>query len=383
MIKFIIRRIIQAIPTLIGISLIAYFIMWAAPGSPATALTFDPNLTARQRDAFREVLGLNAPFLQQYLTWMIGDAPIKIGADDCDGPDDVVEQGAASTCVVSEGFTLWPGYQKPQIDRRGNITSYEDGDSYGILRGDFGTSFLSKKPALQIIFGKPGEGPIWASLELGMISLLIGIAIGMAVGVIAAVTQGSWFDQVTRILAVIISAIPVFWLGLILLLIFGSALNWVPMGGRFPPTISGEYTLTERLLHLVLPVVTLSSFSVAGFSRFMRASMLDVIHSDYVRTAQAKGLSGSVVWFKHALRNALIPIATILGPSLTLVIGGAVLTETIYSWPGIGRLLIDAVRASDYPIIMAITMLLAVATVLGFILSDILYAVFDPRIRLS
>lgn len=353
--KYIIRRLIQAIPIMIGISIIAYFIMSLAPGGPTLALSFNPELTTQQRAAMAAALGYNDPIHVQYMRWLIGDAPIELA-----------------------GITLWGGREMPVFDRAGNEVGTRPGTNLGILRGDWGYSVSSRRPVLEVIAVR-----LPATIELGLISLAVGLVIGLPVGVLAAVYQGSWFDQVTRVMAVVISSIPVFWLGLMLLLIFGATLGWLPMGNRFPLSFSGEYTLSDRVRHLILPVFTLSSFSIATFSRYMRASLLDVINQDYIRTAQAKGLKNNVVWFKHGMRNALIPIATILGPSITLVISGAVLTETIYSWPGMGRLIVESVRQLDYPVIMAIVLLLAVATILGYLLSDILYAIFDPRIRLS
>lgn len=355
MTKYILRRIIQAIPTFIGITIIAYLIMYLAPGSPATQLGFNPELNQRQRAAMMEALGVDRPFHEQYLSWALGDVPIVIF-----------------------GITLWPGQEIPVFDRRGNQIGTQPGELMGVIRGDFGKSAVSQRPAMDVVIER-----IPASAELGLISLSIGLSIGLIVGVLAAVFQGSLFDQVTRVMAVFVSSVPVFWLGLLLLLIFGSALGWLPMGGRIPATISGEYTAWDRISRLILPVITLSSFSIATFSRFMRASLLDVLNADYVRTAYSKGVRARIVWFKHALRNALIPVATLLGPSLTLVISGAVLTETIYSWPGMGRLLVASVSQQDYNIIMAIVIMLSIATIIGFMLSDILYALFDPRVRLS
>ncbi|MEO0561196.1 MAG: ABC transporter permease subunit [Chloroflexota bacterium] len=276
------------------------------------------------------------------------------------------------------GFVLWHGRTLPVFDNAANPIGERMGDHFGILRGDFGESAISQRPAMEVVLER-----LPATAELGVLSLAIGLVIGVIIGVLAAVFHDSWFDQVTRILAVLVSSIPVYWLGLILLLIFGSYLGWLPMGGRFPNTISGEYTTWERVSRLILPVFTLSSFGIATFSRYMRASLLDVLEQDYIRTAHAKGVPERVVWFKHGMRNALIPIATILGPSLTLVISGAVLTETIYSWPGMGRLLVNSVFQADYNIIMAVILLLAFATILGYMLSDILYALFDPRVRLN
>lgn len=355
MTKYIIRRLIQSIPTLFGITVIAYLIIYLAPGSIATQLFLDPELNQRQRAAMMDALGLNDPFPVQYARWLLGDVPIQIF-----------------------GVTVWQGREMPVFDRRGNQTGTLPGTAEGVIRFDFGRSLVSKQDALEVIGNHVG-----ATLELGWLALAVGLLVGIPVGVLAAVWQGSWFDQITRILSVVVSSIPVFWLGIVLLLIFGSWLQWLPMGGRFPTTISGEYTAWERISRLILPTFTLASFTIATYSRFMRASLLEVLNQDYIRTAYSKGLSNRKVWFGHALRNALIPIATLLGPSLTLVITGAVLTETIYSWPGMGRLLVNSVNQQDYPIIMAIIILVAIATVIGYIISDVLYAVFDPRVRLS
>jgi peptide/nickel transport system permease protein len=183
-------------------------------------------------------------------------------------------------------------------------------------------------------------------------------------------------------MAVIFNAVPVFWLGLILILIFGSRLGILPMGSRCETTLTGGCPpIYERLQFLILPTFVLATAGIAGFSRFMRASMLDVISQDYMRTALAKGLPLRTVWFRHGARNALIPIATFLGPALTLVLSGAAITETIFAWPGLGRLSVTAVIQRDYPVVMAVTIMTAIATILGYILSDIMYAVIDPRIR--
>lgn len=436
MTKFVIRRILQSIPTLIGITLIAYFIMDIVPGNPLSQITLDPNLSPEQRNAIFEANGFNDPFFIKYFRWLTGDAPYtfnqepswavalsngetviinaksgdvaeiratdQMGQDVTDktirrgqAGDQPVDANAAQEIALGavtgaditvtevgwlpyyDAFVLWQGRQLP-IWRSGEIVGEEVGTARGVLRGDFGISYVSKKPTTQAIGIRIG-----ATFELGMISLIVGLLIGIPVGVLAAVWQGSIFDQVTRIGAVLVSAIPVFWLGLILLLVFGSWLQILPMGNRFPISLSGDYSIGDRIKHLILPVFTLSSFTIATFSRFMRASLLNVLNEDYVRTARAKGLSDRKVWFKHALRNAMIPIATILGPSLTGVLSGAVLTETIYSWPGMGALVVNSVTQQDYPVIMGIVLLFAVLTIVGYLISDILYAVFDPRIRLG
>jgi peptide/nickel transport system permease protein len=196
---------------------------------------------------------------------------------------------------------------------------------------------------------------------------------------------------------VILNAVPIFWLGLMLIMLFGVMLpNWLhninpemfpndnpilPMGGRCPDSLTGCPPIYGRLQFMLLPTFVLATGGIAVFSRFMRASMLDVISQDYVRTARAKGLPLRTVWFTHAARNALIPIATFLGPAIFGVLSGAAITERIFSWPGLGQKAVQAVFEQDYPVVMAIVMIGAFTTILGYIMSDILYALIDPRIR--
>jgi peptide/nickel transport system permease protein len=198
----------------------------------------------------------------------------------------------------------------------------------------------------------------------------------------AAVRRGGWFDNSMRIMAVVFDAIPSFWLGLMLILLFGVQLKVLPLQGRCKATISDSCPpLYDRLQYLVLPTFILATGLIAGYSRYTRASMLDVINQDYIRTARSKGLTDRMVWFKHAARNALIPIATFLGPALTGILGGAVITETIFSWPGVGRTVVAAVTQRDYPVVMAVTIYAALATIIGYLISDVLYGIIDPRIR--
>ncbi len=231
-----------------------------------------------------------------------------------------------------------------------------------VLQGDLGRSFTSNRKVLDLIVERAG-----ATVELGGLALLFGVLIGVPIGIWAAVKQGSWFDNITRVLAVIVTSIPIFWLGLMLIMIFGAQLKILPMGGRFPTNLTGEYTLMDRLRHLALPVFVLAMGYVAVYSRYMRASTLEVSRQDYIRTAQSKGLRERTVWYVHAARNALIPIATFLGPAIVGLLNGAVITETIFSWPGLGRLTIEALNQLDYPMVMAITLIGAVLD--GFRLS--------------
>jgi peptide/nickel transport system permease protein len=353
MIKFILRRLLQSIPTLFGISILSYAIIVAAPGDPAATLSFGPRTTKAQKVALARQLGVRDPLYKQYLRWLIGND--------------------------WQEFPVLDRYGDPKVDENGQ-TIMEPGTKKGILRGDFGESFVAKKPAMQLLLEKAP-----ATIELTGLSLFFGLVIGIPVGVVAAALRGGIFDNVTRVLAVLFSSVPIFWLALTLLLIFGSQLHWLPMSGRYPDEyfITGEVSTKDRIEHLILPVAVLSTGWIAVFSRFMRASTLDVFSQDYIRTAKAKGLKRRQVWFTHASRNALVPIATILGPAIPGVLGGALITETMFSWPGIGRTTFAAVLTQDYPVIMASVILAAITTIGGYLLSDVLYAFIDPRIRLS
>jgi peptide/nickel transport system permease protein len=343
MLRYIIRRLIQAIPTLFGITVLSFTMMYFAPGDPLTGMRMDPSLTRAQRELVRERSGIDDPLPVQYLRWLVGDLT---GVDtDGDGEADYY---------------------------RGR----------GVLRGDFGFSLQHRRPVLQLIADKAG-----ATLELGLASLLIGLTFGIPIGILAAVGRGSWFDNLTRITAVLFNAIPIFWLGILSIFIFAFWLNVLPSGDRCDLAASvatrGCPPIWQRLDHLLLPALVLSTGTIAGYSRFMRASMLDVINQDYIRTAKAKGLAYNSVWFLHGARNALIPLATFLGPTITGLLGGAVITESIFAWPGLGTLSIQAVNGQDYPLVMAFVIIGALSTIAGYVLSDVLYAWIDPRIRFS
>lgn len=314
---YIIRRLLQAIPTLLGITILSFGLMSAVPGGPVAALSYSPKTTPAMKAKLAEQLGVNDPMPVQYVRWLSN-----------------------------------------------------------LLRGDLGKSFSAKRPVADLIAER-----IPATLELGGLALLFGTLLGVPIGIWSAVRRGTWFDNITRVTAVITTSVPTFWLGLIMILVFGSWLKLLPMGGRFPPNLTGEYTTTDRIRHLVMPVFILAMGNIAVLSRYMRAATLEVSRQDYIRTAQSKGLRTSTVWFVHATRNALIPLATFLGPALVGLLNGAIVTETIFSWPGLGRLTIEAVNQFDYPVVMATVLIGAVSTVLGYLLSDIMYAWVDPRIR--
>ncbi len=356
MIRYIVKRTFQAIPLMFGITLLTYMLMTAAPGGPVSAMTFKPGTPPQEREKLAARLGVNDPWPVQYLRWLLGD--------------DWMRWDTNGDGVADQSFLL-------PLDADHDGEAEPPGTRRGALRGDFGDSFVAKRPVLDVLFER-----LPATLELGVSSLVIGVVVGVVLGILAAVRRGGVFDNFTRVIAVVFDAIPSFWLGLMLILLFGVQLHFLPLQGRCKASISDTCPpIYDRLQYLVLPTFILATALIAGYSRFTRASMLDIIHQDYIRTARAKGLSDKVVWFKHAARNALIPVATFLGPAITGILGGAVITETIFSWPGLGRTIVQAVTQRDYPVVMAVTIYAALATIFGYLLSDVLYGVIDPRIR--
>ena len=323
MTRYILRRLLQAIPTLLGITIISFLLISAVPGGAAAALVGgNPRLNAKQKETEVRRLGLDQPVYVQYVNW---------------------------------------------------LTHF--------VQGDFGKSFIGGRPVIDELKERIG-----ATLELGGTALIIALLLGVPIGIWSAVQQGGLFDNLGRIFAVIVNAIPRFWLGLMAILIFGAVLHVLPMGSRTADTLeplTGIDGLIDRIRHLILPVSILALGEIAIFSRYLRASTLEVSRQDYIRMAQAKGLRPRAVWFTHAARNALIPLATFLGPSITGLLGGAIITETIFSWPGLGQWSFQAVQSYNIPIVMLTVVLGGVATVLGYLLSDVLYVIIDPRIRYS
>lgn len=357
MIRYVLRRLIQAVPIFFGITLLSFFFM-SASGNPVAQLTFGAGVKIEERERLEKVLGVNDPWPVQYLRWLTGDDWMRWDSDN-DG--------------FADGAVLIP------LDADGDGEPEVPGRRQGVLRGDFGVSFVKKRPVLDIL----GER-LPATLELSLTSFVIGTSLGVLIGVLAAIRRGGWFDNVTRVISVAFTALPIFWFAIMLLLFFSVQLKWLPIGDRCGLTLDDSCPpIFERLQYMVLPVIVLSIGGIAGYSRVMRASMLDIVSQDFIRTAQAKGLTQRSVWFRHAARNALIPIATTLGPAITGLLAGAVVTERIFNYPGVGLTSIQAVSQRDYPVVMAVTIYAAIATILGYLLSDILYAVIDPRIRFN
>ena len=234
------------------------------------------------------------------------------------------------------------------------------------VRGDLGQSFRQRRPVAELI----GER-VLATLELAATAFVLSIVIGLPLGILAAVFRDRWIDQLSSLVALAAQAVPTFWLGIMLIVLFAVELRWFPVSGR------GTWA------HLVLPAVTLATYSIARNARLVRSSLLDVIDQDYVRTARAKGLAGHVVVLKHALRNALLPVLTVMGLDLGALLSGAVITEMVFAWPGVGRLIVNAVASRDLPLVQGSVLLVGCVFVVVNVLVDLTYALVNPRMRSS
>ncbi len=255
-----------------------------------------------------------------------------------------------------------------------------------LLRGDMGRSIFQNQAVSEIILGRLG-----ATVELAIVALLLATIIGLTLGVVAAIRQGSWIDTLTMLFAQLGVSMPVYWLGLLLMLLFAVQLGWLPAIGRGVPlpealfaAVTGRpQLLWNSLSHLALPALALAANSAAIISRLVRASMLEVLREDFVRTAYAKGLRQGRVLVRHALRNALLPVLSVIGLRFGALLGGAVITESIFAWPGLGQLTIAAISQRDLPLIQGIVLTFAIIFALVNLVVDLLYAAVDPRIRLG
>lgn len=235
-----------------------------------------------------------------------------------------------------------------------------------VFRGDFGQSFQYRAPALQVVTER-----LAATVQLALAALLITVSVGVSLGIVAAVRRGTHYDYASTILAVLGQSLPNFWLGIMLILLFGVALRWLPTSGF------------ESWRHLILPAVTLAAFPMALVARLTRSSMLEILGRDFIRTGRAKGLTERAVILRHALRNAAVPLLTVLGLQIGTLLGGAVITESVFAWPGMGKLVVDAIFFRDFPVVQTVLILSATIFVVINLLVDLLYTVIDPRIRYS
>jgi peptide/nickel transport system permease protein len=332
MLAYAVRRLLMLIPVLVGMSIITFSIVHAIPGDPARAIAGD-KASAEQIEEIRKNLGLERPWYEQYADY-VGD----------------------------------------------------------LLQGDLGTNYITKKSISEEI------GPFLASTtELAIVSMLIAVFFGVNLGILAAWRQNSWFDYTAMLIALIGVSMPVFWLGLMEQWYFAQTLDILPSGGRtdarlFFEPITNFYVIDALLMgdtellsdvvnHLILPAIALGTIPMAIIARMTRSSVLEVMRSDYVRTARAKGLSEFLVIYKHTLKNAAIPILTVVGLQMGSLLGGAVLTETIFSWPGIGRYLYEAILSRNYSVIQSGILVIATIFVLINLLVDLIYAWIDPRIH--
>lgn len=321
MLSYIIRRLLLIIPTLIGISLITLLIMHLSPGDPVSLrYGLNPEIAGSARAQFKELYGLDKPVLTQFIIWLKRIAVL-----------------------------------------------------------DFGNSFIDDRP----VIAKIGER-LPATLLLNIISVLVIYLFAIPIGVSSAVKVNSPYDRIMSVALFVAYAMPGFWFALLLIMFFGFHLGWLPISGMRPWYV--EYypffdSLKDLVWRLILPVATLSLVGLAGISRYMRSSMLETLRQDYMRTARAKGIRETRVIYRHALKNALLPIVTIASLILPSLIGGSFIIETIFAWPGMGRLFYEAIMNYDYPTVMGVGIIATFLTLLGLVLADIMYAVVDPRIR--
>ncbi|MEZ4507301.1 MAG: ABC transporter permease [Thermomicrobiales bacterium] len=316
--RYILRRLLIAIPILFAISLIVFALQQLTPGDPLNAyLPPDFPLPEAQKEAMRKQLGLDQPFLTRYGYWL-----------------------------------------------------------KETLQGNLGTSIRTHEPVVDAIKDRVG-----ATLLLMGTAITIGTLIGVIFGVVAAVRQYSAIDGVLTVFAFLGISTPVYLTGLLALYLFSLQLGWFPAGGYSTP--GQPFSVSDRLSYLILPASIIAINYIAQTMRYTRSAMLEVLGQDYVRTARAKGLSDRAVVARHAFRNALLPIVTLIGASVPALIGGAIFIESIFGWPGVGRLLLSGVEARDYPIILGITFILAIVTLLANLATDVVYALVDPRIRLD
>jgi len=246
----------------------------------------------------------------------------------------------------------------------------------GLISGNWGFSYISGRPVLQVIAER-----LPATLELMVSSLTLTLLLALPLGVLGAVKRSTWVDYAGAVVAVIGLSTPTFWLALMVVLIFGGQFHIIPTGGM--ETLGNPSSLADRLHHLIGPAFVLALISIARWSRYTRSSMLEILHQDYIRTARSKGVARRRVLMVHALRNALSPVITLMGLELPQLFGGAVVTETIFSWPGLGRLYFDSINNRDYPVLMGILIITAVLVVGGNFLADVMYVVVNPRVRLQ
>ncbi|RLD03154.1 MAG: diguanylate cyclase [Chloroflexota bacterium] len=342
--QYIVRRLLQVIPMLLLVSIVLFALVNLAPGGPLAQFSRSRRMTAERVATLKRQFGLDKPLTVQYIVWLAGNDWMPIDTD-------------------------------------GNGITDSYGTRKGVLRGDFGFSFQNREPVLPQIMDRLPN-----TVYLMGITLIVVAIVAIPIGIISAVKQYSGFDITVTTLSFMGQAMPEFWLGLILILIFYVTLDnpvtgesLLPGGGMY--TIGAEFSIVDRIRHLILPVSMGVVGWVAWWSRFLRSSMLEVINQDYIRTARAKGQSERKVLYRHALRNALIPLVTMIMIDFPYVFTGAIVAEQIFSWPGMGRMYYNAATSRDYPMLMGVLILGSAVIILSNLMADIFYAYLDPRVR--
>jgi peptide/nickel transport system permease protein len=341
MFQYILRRGLQAIPLILLVSLVI-FVLLQSTGDPLATMGGRQPTRAADRERLARQLGLDQPILVQYLYWLIGND--------------------------------WA-----MFDRDGDGERETPGTRYGVLRGDFGQSIVTRTPAMELIGQRLPN-----TLLLMITAEVIIISFALLVGVVSAIRQYSLFDNVLTGLSFVAFSMPVFLMGFGLLYIL--AVKFREWGLPYFPTISNPSNaknIGELAWYMTLPVLTLSLVSIAAYSRYIRSNMLEVINSDYIRTARSKGLTERAILYRHAFKNAALPLATLIGLDIPFFLGGAIVTERIFSWPGMGRLFIDHLGRLDYAVVMGLLILITFAVIFFQLLTDLVYTLLDPRIRYS
>ncbi|MCD8328739.1 MAG: ABC transporter permease [Ruminococcus sp.] len=332
MVKYILKRLLMLIPVLIGVSLIVFILLRVAAPDPAPVVLGE-HATEESMEAWREASGLNDNIVKQYVDFIVN-----------------------------------------------------------AVQGDFGESYYTNTSVIEEIGAR-----FPATIEIAIFAIIVASIFGILIGVIAAVKKNSIVDNASMVLSLVGVSIPIFWLGILLIILFTKVLGWLPASGRIDVTfsvneitglylvdtlIAGDFAAFKNALwHLILPGMTLALYTLAIISRMTRSSMLDTLNQDYIRTARSKGLSEGKVIIKHGLRNALMPIVTVIGLQLGSLLGGAVLTETVFAWPGIGSYTVECINKSDFPVIQAVVLIIATIFVFMNLIVDIIYTFLDPRIK--
>lgn len=321
MVTFVARRLGQAVLITFGVATLTFILLHLAPGDPFAAAAESPYVSPQMIEQARRNFGLDQPIPAQYLRYLAN-----------------------------------------------------------LARGDLGTSFSMHRPVLDVF-----RDAIPNTLLLALTALLIDFSLGMGIGVVQGMRPGTRLDRGLSTITLTLYSVPTFWLGLMLVLVFGERLGWLPVGGATDPALyflrSPVGKLLDRLQHLLLPALTLGLVGAAATARYQRAAMLETIRQDFIRTARAKGLSERAVALRHALPNALLPTITLFGLAFPMLLSGAVLVETVFSWPGMGKVTVDAVLRRDYPVVTGAALMSAFMVVMGNFLADLAYRIADPRTR--